>query len=264
MDSMNRALIFDVDGTLADTERHGHRVAFNLAFAHCGLEWSWGEALYGKLLAISGGKQRIRHYIDHYHPPVSDQFRGKEGLDELVSRVHAEKTRRYVDLAKRGEIPFRPGVLRLINESAEAGFRLAIATTTSRQSIEALLQSVPERDLFSRFEVIATADEVGRLKPHPDLYDHVLDAMEVSPDQVVAIEDSENGLLAALSAGIRTLVTVNSYTEGSDFQGAMAVVDHLGEPGNPCLLLGGDGTSFGECVRARDLVGWLDRENNRH
>ena len=237
-----QALIFDVDGTLADTERDGHRVAFNRAFADAGLDWDWTVELYGDLLSVTGGKERILYYLDRYRR----DFAKPADLPRFVADLHAAKTKYYLDiLAERG-IPLRPGVERLLTEAREAGLRLAIATTTTPANVTALLESVLPGKL-SWFEVIGAGDVVPAKKPAPDIYCYVLDELRLGPDQCMAFEDSELGLRSSLAAGLKTIVTVSPYTEGQDFTGAALVADQLGEPTHPLRAL--QGNTFGQrCV----------------
>jgi HAD superfamily hydrolase (TIGR01509 family) len=229
-----QALIFDVDGTLADTERDGHRVAFNAAFAEAGLDWHWSVELYGQLLAITGGKERIRHFVATCQPPLPPG----EDLNALIARLHQAKTRHYTALLAQGGIPLRPGVKRLLQEARAAGIRLAIATTTTPENVTALLEhTLPES--LSWFEVIAAGDIVPAKKPAPDIYFYTLEQMGLPPQACLAFEDSENGLRSAQQAGIPTVVTVNDYTRDQDFSGAALVLDHLGEPEDPFRVLAG-------------------------
>jgi HAD superfamily hydrolase (TIGR01509 family) len=230
-----KALLFDVDGTLADTERDGHRVAFNLAFAAAGLDWEWDVPLYGKLLAITGGKERMRHYVERYRP----DFRRPPDFDDLVVRLHADKTRRYTALVAQAGIPLRPGVRRLLLEARRAGVALAIVTTTTADNVTALLQHALAPDAERWFDVIGAGDVVAAKKPAADIYDYVLDRLGLSPAECVAFEDSENGLRSARAAGVPTLITINDYTREHDFDGAALVVDHLGEPDRPFHVLAG-------------------------
>ena len=226
-----QALLFDVDGTLADTERDGHRVAFNAAFAEAGLDWHWSEALYGELLAVTGGKERIRHYLATCRPdyPLPAE------ADGFIAGLHAAKTRHYTELLGRGGIPLRPGVERLLHEARAAGLRLAIATTTTPENVTALLINTLGASAIGWFDVIAAGDIVPAKKPAPDIYLWAMQQLGLAPAQCMAFEDSHNGVRSVRDAGIQTLlVTTNGYTADDDFSGASAVLDQLGEPGNPC------------------------------
>ncbi|MGL5082472.1 MAG: HAD family hydrolase [Microcoleaceae cyanobacterium] len=227
-----KALIFDVDGTLADTERQGHRVAFNQTFAAAGLDWNWSEELYGELLNISGGKERIHDYLNRYQP----EFKVKENLEQFVAQLHQEKTERYQQLLANSSIPLRPGVKRLIQEARSHGLKLAIATTSALPTVLALL----EKNLdASWFEVIAAGDIVSRKKPAPDIYFYVLEYLNLTAQNGLVFEDSHQGLTAATQAGLKTIVTVNRYTQDQDFAHATLVLNHLGEPDQPCRVLAG-------------------------
>jgi HAD superfamily hydrolase (TIGR01509 family) len=231
-----KALIFDVDGTLADTERDGHRPAFNAAFQEFGLDWDWDEELYGRLLAVTGGKERIRYFVENFLPGYSKP----SGFDDLVAELHRAKTRHYTSLLAQGRIPMRPGVKRLLQEARQAGLRLAVATTTTPENVSALLRYSLDEDAMDWFEVIAAGDIVPAKKPAPDIYEWALCELRLGPQDCLAFEDSRNGLKASLGAGLRTLVTVNGYTAGENFEGAVAVLTDLGEPDAPFKLLHGD------------------------
>ncbi|NCS66642.1 MAG: phosphatase [Hydrogenophilales bacterium CG03_land_8_20_14_0_80_62_28] len=223
---MLKALLFDIDGTLADTERDGHRVAFNAAFRDFGLDWDWDAALYGKLLAVTGGKERMRHYVDRFRP---DYIKPVD-FDDLVVELHKIKTGHYTRLLAAGGIPLRPGVKRLIDEVRQAGLTLAIATTTTPENVTALLRHSLAPDSPDWFAVIAAGDIVPAKKPAPDIYRWALDRLGLKAAACVAFEDSRNGLLSAQGAGLKTVVTVNDYTRDDDFAGAVAVLSDLGEP----------------------------------
>lgn len=218
-----QALIFDVDGTLADTERDGHRMAFNLAFADAGLGWHWDEARYGELLSVTGGKERMAHYAYQDAPALA----ARPDFDNLVRKLHLLKTQHYVQLVQTGRLPMRPGIARLITDARAAGIRLAIATTTSPENVAALLRASLARDAEGWFDVIGAGDIVPAKKPAPDIYHWVLAHLGIPAESCLAIEDSTHGLHAARAAGIRTLVTENAYTHGQDFSGALKVLPDL-------------------------------------
>ncbi len=231
-----RALLFDVDGTLADTERDGHRVAFNRAFRDAGLDWDWTPELYGELLAVTGGKERMLHYLDRFRP----DFPRPRDLAGFVAGLHAAKTRHYLEMLEGGGIPLRPGVARLLRGAREAGYLLGVATTTTPDNVLTLLRSSLAPDAPDWFAVIAAGDIVPAKKPAPDIYVWALRQLRIDPAQCVAFEDSGHGVRSAAGAGIRAiLVTVNDYTRGQDFRGATLVVDDLGEPQRPSRRLAG-------------------------
>ncbi len=220
---MLQALIFDVDGTLADTERDGHRVAFNAAFRDAGLPWNWDVRQYGELLAIAGGKERMAHYARQHAPDLA----ARPDFDAFIRKLHVLKTGHFVHLVAGGALPLRPGMASMIREAKKAGVRLAIASTASPENVSALLRASLAHDAESWFEVIGAGDVIESKKPAPDIYCWVLERLGLPGSDCLAIEDSALGMRAALAAGIPTLVTENGYTRGQDFTGAVAVLPDL-------------------------------------
>ncbi|MBU0690053.1 MAG: HAD-IA family hydrolase [Gammaproteobacteria bacterium] len=217
-----KAIIFDVDGTLADTE-DGHRQSFNKAFAENGLDWNWDVPLYDKLLKVTGGKERIKYF-------VSDFLQGytkPDNFDDFVKHLHAVKTGHYTAMLREGAIPLRPGIKQLIHDARAAGITLAIATTTTAENVSALLEVGLGKDWASYFAANGCGDIVPKKKPAPDIYDWVLDKLALQPSECIALEDSYNGLHSALAAGIKTYITTNPYTHTQNFTGAAAVLNDL-------------------------------------
>ncbi len=220
-DSNLSALIFDVDGTLAETEEL-HRHAFNAAFKKAGLGWHWTIPLYRALLLTTGGKERIRAYIRDHAP--GDTLSADE-----IARLHADKTRRYGDCIAQGAIALRPGIAGLIAQARATGLHLAIATTTSRSNVDALIRAAFKQPAANIFDAIAAGDEVAHKKPAPDVYNLALQRLGLHPDQALALEDSRNGLLSAHRAGIACVVSPGPYTLGQDFAPARAVIDSFAD-----------------------------------
>lgn len=222
-----QALIFDVDGTMADTEEL-HRRSFNTAFQRAGLDWAWSRETYRELLKTTGGKERIARYIDSLPELTAAQ---RSALRERVAEIHADKTRLYGSVVASGSLALREGVKRLIAEAREAGCHLAIASTTTAANIEALLQATLGDRALDLFDVIACGDLVAAKKPAPDIYQLVLNTLGLAPEEAVAFEDSVNGLRSAVAAGLWTVVTPTFWTEDGDFSEAALVLPHLGDPG---------------------------------
>jgi HAD superfamily hydrolase (TIGR01509 family) len=222
------ALVFDVDGTLADTEEL-HRQAFNEAFFACGVDWRWGPALYAELLQITGGKERIAEYISRRQMPASERGR----LLRLIPQMHAAKTRIYRELVGLGHLRPRAGVVRLMREARAAGVKLAIASTTSPENVESLLSASFGRDAPRWFSAIATGDVVPQKKPAPDIYNLALEKLGVSPGRAIAFEDSAIGVRSAKAAGLFTVATPSLWTIGQDFESADLVLTSLADPDKP-------------------------------
>ena len=218
------ALIFDVDGTLADTES-AHLAAFNHAFAEQGLDWQWDEVLYTQLLEISGGKERMLHYWKLVHPEMKDI--DGSGLRDTIDHLHALKTAAYEAAVQGGAVQLRPGVLALIQQAHQQGLRLAIATTTSPVNIAVLLRNAIGPDWKDLFIVIEDASTAPKKKPHPQVYVQTLARLGLPSGACLALEDSSNGLRAAVAAGLKTIVTPNNFTAHHDFSGALRVLPNL-------------------------------------
>ncbi len=221
-----KAIIFDVDGTLADTE-DAHRIAFNKAFAENGLDWNWDTALYDKLLKVTGGKERIKYFVSDF----LNGYQKPENFEDFVRHLHKVKTAHYVAMLEQGQIPLRPGIKQLMEDAHAKGILLAIATTTSPENVAGLLEAGLGKDWQRYFASIGCGDIVPHKKPAPDIYNWVLAELQVTPQDCIALEDSNNGLRASLAAGIRTFVTTNNYTRDQDFTGAAAVYADLADLG---------------------------------
>lgn len=250
-----RALIFDVDGTLSNTERDGHRVAFNRAFDEYDLGWHWSVETYGELLAVTGGKERMKFYVENF----LDKNNVPDDIEQKIPELHQAKTRHYAELLSGGSIPLRPGVERLLNEARERGYRLAIATTTTPENVTALLRHTLGIDSINWFEVIAAGDIVAAKKPAPDVYDYALKTMNINADECIAFEDSGNGIKSSVAANLNTIITINDYTKNDDFSAASIVLDQMGEPEQAFSVIAGDayGASYLNC----DLIEKLHQTN---
>lgn len=221
---MLKALIFDCDGVLVDTERDAHRPGFNRAFAQHGINAEWSVDLYARLLLTAGGKERMRVYFDEFGWPAGAESDGAK--DELILALHQTKTRITSQIV--AELPVRPGILRIIDEARSAGVRLGVCTTSNPAFIDAVLDLFgPERK--AAFEFVHAGDVVAKKKPAPDIYLLALETLGLPASECVVVEDSRNGLLAATGAGIATLITASTYTAGEDFTEAARVVSELGD-----------------------------------
>ena len=244
---MLKALIFDVDGTLAETEDL-HRQGFNRAFQALGLPWHWSPELYAELLKVMGGKERLVHYIERFHADEAQALKGR------MPEIHDLKTRFYGELAEGGRLGLRPGVGRLIGQARAGGVRLAVATTTSRPNIDLLLTlNFPAGD--RPFDVIAAGDEAERKKPAPDIFALAVHRLGIDPSEAIAFEDSAAGIRSALAAGLPVLATRSRYTQSHRLDGAFSAVSDLGEPGAPHRHLQGHAWPDG-VVTLDALRGW--------
>jgi HAD superfamily hydrolase (TIGR01509 family) len=223
------ALLFDCDGVLADTERDGHLVAFNAMFESLALPVRWSSDEYSRLLRIGGGKERLKTLLD------DEGVRSRVGSPataaerrEIVAEWHRVKTQVFTELVNQGAVPPRPGVRRLITEALDAGWTVAVASTSAEMSVRAVLRAAVGPELSEAIPVFA-GDIVSRKKPDPAVYMYALKELRITPDRAIVVEDSQNGLTAALAAGLRTVVTVSDFTRDEDFTGASLVVSSLGD-----------------------------------
>ena len=219
-----QAIFFDQDGVIIDTERDGHRVSFNETFKEFGFSFEWGVAEYHELLQISGGKERMKHYLQTkgFGKPVPP-----EQADDLIARMHKRKTALFIEMVESGRLPLRPGIHRFMREAVAAGLKLGVCTTSSEKAAHAIayqiLKDIP-------FEVVLAGDVVEKKKPAPDIYKLGLEKTGLSPEDVFVVEDSRNGVLAGKAAGLRVLATTNVYTEKEDLSPADVIVSCLGDP----------------------------------
>jgi len=226
------AIIFDCDGVLADTERDGHRVAFNRAFAKKGYPIEWGVELYGELLEVSGGKERMRHYFDSYGWPcdVTDK-------NTLIKELHKLKTDFFLQIIESGELPARAGVTRLIDEAIAADVTLAVCSTSHERAVNLVVEKLLGSERKARFSAILAGDVVSKKKPDPEIYSLASERLRLEPSECIVIEDNRNGLLAAKAAGMYCIITTNGYTKDEDFTEADLVVSELGDLPNVQVTL---------------------------
>lgn len=230
------ALIFDCDGVLADTERDGHLIAFNQTFAELGYPFRWSAEEYKELLKIGGGKERLLAYAHQHHE--FDLFHG-EGPDQVLRDVHSRKSALYLELVEAGALPGRPGIQRIIHTALEAGWQVAVASTSAYRSVEAVLRSVVKLADFTRVSGIFAGDIVPAKKPAPDVYLLAARELGCEPDEIVVFEDSESGAKAASEASFRHIVSVSYFTRDDGFPNASSILSDLGDPGRPAHVLGG-------------------------
>ncbi|MGD2174181.1 MAG: HAD family hydrolase [Candidatus Brocadiaceae bacterium] len=222
---MMQALIFDCDGVLVDTERDGHRVAFNRAFREAGLGIEWDVELYGRLLEVSGGKERMRHYFNRNGWPGE-----ADDGDRYIRELHRRKTDIYMEIIEKGELPLRPGVRRLVEEAIADDITLAVCSTSNQRAVNAVVDVMLGPERKAAFDVILAGDVVSNKKPDPEIYNLATERLGLAPSACVVVEDSRNGLLAAKAAGMRCVITVSTYTGEEDFTEADLVVPSLGDP----------------------------------
>jgi len=260
---MKRALIFDCDGVLADTEQYGHLAAFNQMWRELGVPWEWSVEEYGRKLKIGGGKERMaslffeERFVANCMPPIDEKERIK-----LITEWHKRKSAIYKDIINSGQIPARPGVRRLAEEALSQGWTLAVASTSAQESVEAVLNSVMGVETASQFALVLAGDVVKAKKPAPDIYLLGAERLGIAPRDCIVVEDSNNGLLAAVSAGMRCVVTMSGYTRDEDFSAADIVLSCLGDPGGErCQVFANRSAArLGLCFTVQNLSEILSRE----
>lgn len=247
-----KALLWDVDGTMAETERDGHRVAFNLAFEASGLPWRWDEAHYGELLRVTGGRERLMHDMNTRSdaPSLADE------RDALARAVHLKKNAIYADVVRTGGIELRQGVARLMQECRDRGVRMGITTTTSKSNLDVLLRTHLGERWTEWFAVIVCGEDVQQKKPEPEVYLRALEALGIGPLDAVAIEDSPGGVAAARAADVPVIVTRSVYFADSTIEGAIAIGPglHTRQDWQPALPVDPNADAP---VRLDDIEGWL-------
>lgn len=244
-----KAVFFDQDGVIIDTERDGHRVSFNMAFKEFGFTDEWGVDYYHELLQIAGGKERMKH---HWKTKGFSRALTEEEIDALVKDMHKRKTALFVELIESGKLPLRPGVRRFMQEAMDAGLQIAVCTTSNEQSARAITEKVLS-DI--KFDLVLAGDVVSRKKPDPEIYNLALSKLGLKPEEVFVVEDSKNGLAAAKAAGLKTIVTTNGYTEREDVSAGDVVVSSLGDPdGERAEIRQGDLPGFDGVVHIRQLM----------
>ncbi|MDK2992036.1 MAG: hypothetical protein PWP48_1269 [Clostridiales bacterium] len=243
--NMLKALIFDCDGVIAETERDGHRVAFNRAFKEAGLDIEWSVEEYRELVKIAGGKERMRSYFEEHRYLLPPEVLN----DEFINGLHKRKTEIFTEMNARGELPIRLGIKRIIQEAHDRGVILAVCSTSNEKSVRSLLRAVLGSERLDWFDGIFAGDIVKAKKPAPDIYNLVKDRFGLQGSECFVVEDSRNGLLAAKSAGMHCIVTVSFYSIGEDFSEADMVVSSLGDPDQPMEIIKGHPNIDSQSVR---------------
>lgn len=250
-----KAMFFDQDGVIIDTERDGHRVAFNQTFKEFGFDFEWSVEKYHELLQIAGGKERMKHYLhtEGFGKPIKP-----EEEDELIKAMHKRKTEVFIELIESGRLPLRPGVKRFLKEAMDAGLILGVCTTSNERAAHAIAYQIL-KDI--RFDFVLAGDIVSKKKPDPEIYLLALSKAAVKPEECVVIEDSRNGVLAAKAAGMHVVATTNVYTEKEDLSDADIIVTCLGDPDGEKGILkkGGDGLDFDGVLRVEQVVRYFSK-----
>ena len=244
-----KAVFFDQDGVIIDTERDGHRVSFNMTFKEFGFTDEWDVEYYHELLQVGGGKERMKH---HWKTRGFSKPMTEEEIDSLVKEMHKRKTALFVELIETGKLPLRPGVHRFMKEAMEAGVKIAVTTTSNEKAAKAITEKVLS-DI--KFDLVIAGDMVSKKKPDPEIYNMALSKLGLNPDEVFVVEDSKNGLAAAKAAGLKTIVTTNYYTEREDVSAGDVIVSCLGDPdGEKATMRKGEIAGFDGVIHVKDLV----------
>jgi len=248
-----KAVFFDQDGVIIDTERDGHRVSFNMTFKEFGFTDEWSVDYYHELLQIAGGKERMKHHLQTkgFSTPVPP-----EKVDELIKEMHIRKTAIFVDLIETGKLPLRPGIHRFMKEAMESGLMIGVCTTSNEKAAKAITEKILA-DI--KFDIVLAGDVVGKKKPDPEIYNLALARTGLKPDEVLVVEDSRNGVLAGKAAGAHVIVTTNSYTEKEDVSAGDIIVTSLGDPGGEKgrLTKGGGNLKFDGVLRVKQVVDYF-------
>jgi HAD superfamily hydrolase (TIGR01509 family) len=251
-----KAIFFDQDGVIIDTERDGHRVSFNMTFKEFGFSDEWSVDYYHELLQIAGGKERMKHHAQTkgFSKPIP-----AEELDELVKTMHKRKTALFVELIETGKLPLRPGIHRFMKEAMQAGLKIGVCTTSNEQAAKAITEKILS-DI--KFDILLAGDVVSKKKPDPEIYNLALSKTGLKPEEVIVVEDSKNGVLAGKAAGTHVVVTTNYYTEKEDVSGGDIIVTCLGDPDGEKgrLTKGGKGLRYDDGVlRVRQVVDYFSK-----
>lgn len=244
-----KAVFFDQDGVIIDTERDGHRVSFNMTFQEFGFTDEWSVDYYHELLQIAGGKERMKHHAQTqgFSKPIPP-----EELDELVKSMHKRKTALFVELIETGKLPLRPGIHRFMKEAMDAGLQIAVCTTSNEQAAKTVTEKILS-DI--KFDLVLAGDVVSKKKPDPEIYNLALSKLGLKPEEVMVVEDSKNGVLASKAAGIKTIVTTNGYTEKEDVSAGDVIVSCLGDQdGEKATMRKGSLPGFDGVVHVKQLV----------
>ena len=249
-----KAVLFDQDGVIIDTERDGHRVSFNMTFKEFGFSDEWSVDYYHELLQVAGGKERMKHHslTKGFNPPVPP-----EEIDELVKDMHKRKTALFVELIESGQLPLRPGIHRFMKEAMEAGLIVGVCTTSNEQAAKAITGKILS-DI--KFDIVLAGDVVSKKKPDPEIYNLALSKIGLKPDECVVVEDSKNGVLAAKAANMHVVVTTNYYTEKEDVSGGDIIVTCLGDPGGEKgVLKKGDVPGFDGVLHVKQVMDYFEK-----